>query len=211
MRSTTRQDILRSVPSERRGQWTASDLFALAILSAMLAVGTGAVFRALYSPSAAVVDTKFQSGVHVAYVVVAPTSTPSKRLAAAVRGGTSAVRQFASTHGMLYSTIGIADDWNVQHGLAFLRAFGPLDELDVGRNWFNGGVERYITDMDGTPVVPQVVVLARAISRDSMPIRMGSQVEILRVTGEDAIVRWGDAHYPLPEFVASSVPMPKSK
>lgn len=148
---------------------THRDRFTIAALAAMCVVATGAIaLLALRRPATLAVDTKLRSGTHLTYVLIAPTSTAAEPLADAIRGARTALRALAAQDGYLYSTVGISEHWSVASALRILEPLGPFDELIVGRNWLNTGVERYVTELHGTAAVPQVLVMLRQIDMKSI-------------------------------------------
>ena len=86
---------------------------------------------------------------------------------------------------------GVALDWSVPSGLAFLEPFGPFDELSVGRNWMNANAVRYVwRDLAGKPEIPQLVVLERTVDLSTKSIVVGEDRLVERITGADDIVAY---------------------
>jgi hypothetical protein len=144
-----------------------------------------------------VVHTKVRSGFHISFVVVAPTSRPSLGYIALVDSARSVLKRRVDSSGHMFSTIGVADAWNTAYGMQQLEELGPFDEYIVGRNWLNSGIEQYVTALDGTPAVPQVVIATRHIDVDSIPYRYGVFDVRGRFLGEAALRRWRDSGFPI--------------
>jgi hypothetical protein len=97
--------------------------------------------------------------------------------------------------GAYYSTVGVSDEWSTARAWGLLKEFGPFDEISVGRNWLNTGVKRFVTDLAGEAVVPQVVVIAEDVRVDTLPFVYGKPVELLRVVGVDGMRAWASAGF----------------
>lgn len=136
------------------------------------------------------VDTKFRAGTHVTLVVVAPTSLPDPVFASNVRSALDSIRSTTLRKGFLFSTIGVSDNWSTERGLLILERMGPFDELIVGRNWLNSGVELYVTALGGRAAVPQLVVVARQIAIDERGVHYGETHELQRVVGGAELENW---------------------
>lgn len=97
----------------------------------------------------------------------------------------------ASATGRQFRAVGVALDWSPDSGLAYLRQFGAFDELDIGRNWFGLGVERFIwADSTARPVIPQIVIYEQELSPGPGRARFGPPSVLRRVLGGDSIVTW---------------------
>lgn len=123
-------------------------------------------------------------------MLVAPTSTADKAYVEAVRVAKTAMRALAAESRYYYSTIGVSDEWVVQSGLQILSEFGAFDEVIVGRNWFNTGVQKYITTMMARPVVPQVVITVQDIDINVRPSKYGEVREVARFVGSNSLQDW---------------------
>jgi hypothetical protein len=70
----------------------------------------------------------------------------------------------AKQRGAAFSVVGVSTDWGVKEGAAFLEPNGPFDQIVVGGNWTNLGVERYVwSDSTRRPAMPQVLVFERTV------------------------------------------------
>lgn len=116
--------------------------------------------------------------------------TADKAYVEAVRVAKTAMRAFAAESRYYYSTIGVSDEWVVQSGLQILSEFGAFDEVIVGRNWFNTGVQKYITTMMARPVVPQVIITVQDIDINVRPPKYGEVREVARFVGSNSLQDW---------------------
>jgi hypothetical protein len=97
----------------------------------------------------------------------------------------------ARAAGREFRMVGVALDWEPDSGLAYLRGFGAFDELDVGRNWYNLGAERWIwSDSSATTNVPQVVVYEQTITPAGRHVTFSTPHVVKRVFGGTKIVEW---------------------
>lgn len=180
---------------------TQSDLSSIVLLVAIVLLSAVVLYRHFAVAVPPDRDTQFRSGTHVVFVVVAPTSTPSDNFTGAVRIARDSVRASVGRSGRLFSTVGVSDHWNVAAGLEMLSALGPFDEMTVGRNWFNTGIEAYITRLNGAAAVPQVIVLQRNVLLDSLGVHYGSWSELYRGVGAADVESWARAGAILPSFI----------
>jgi hypothetical protein len=100
----------------------------------------------------------------------------------------------------MFETIGISDNWNIQTGIADLAEIGSFDEVLVGRNWMNHGVQKYVVDMNAKNIVPQVLVLVQSINADSLPLIYGPLVEVLRLVGHGELLDWSKHGFKIPSI-----------
>lgn len=101
------------------------------------------------------------------------------------------LRARAAAEGRQFRAVGVALDWSPDSGLAYLGHFGAFDELDVGRNWFGLGVERFIwADSTVPPNIPQVVVYLQDVALGTGRPVFGQPTVLKRVFGGSAIVTW---------------------
>jgi hypothetical protein len=104
----------------------------------------------------------------------------------------------AAASGQQFRVVGVALDWSPDSGFAYLRQFGAFDELDVGRNWFGLGVERFIwADTTARPTIPQVVIYEQDIAPAGRAV-FGRANVLKRVLGGDSIVTWVRSGAPIP-------------
>jgi len=97
----------------------------------------------------------------------------------------------ARAAGAVFRMVGVALDWAPDSGVAYLRGFGAFDELNVGRNWFNLGAERWIwSDSSATSDIPQVVVYEQTIAMAPRRVEFSTPHVLKRVFGGDKIVEW---------------------
>jgi hypothetical protein len=97
---------------------------------------------------------------------------------------------WARERGYAFSAVGVATDWSTEKGVAFLSDVGPFDQLVVGGNWANLGVERFVwSDSTAIPAMPQVVLLERTVTAGNRIAFTPARV-IRRVSGLVDIPGW---------------------
>ena len=74
------------------------------------------------------------------------------------------VMETARANNMAFGTIGVTVDWSISDGLEFLQRFGAFDEVVLGRNWLNSGMDRFVRQQQGVEEIPQIVVLVRYVN-----------------------------------------------
>jgi hypothetical protein len=117
------------------------------------------------------------------------------------------VQKLATARGNVFGSIGVALDPVPDEGLAFLREFGPFDEIDVGNSWESLGVTRFIwRGFHGEASVPQVLVVSRDVVDDGRSITIGADRLLAREIGSDSLIAWSKAGAPLPPDTAASPP-----
>ena len=147
-------------------------------------------WRVFFPAGAPAIDTRLETGEHLTLVLVAPTGTEDPEYVRMVGDAVIEMRRYAKESGYHFSTVGVSDDWSVSRGLKILEEFGPFDEVIVGRNWFNTGVERYITDFGAQAAVPQVAILLQERQVDTTPWTYGESRELIRLVGRGPMDAW---------------------
>ena len=114
----------------------------------------------------------------------------------------------ATAAGESFSAIGVAAEWSIEDGLAYLiegkwtrgiHDFGAWDEVQAGRNWLASGALNYVwRDPAGVPTVPQVVLLEREVGISGDRISASEDVPVLRLVGSDEITEWVTSGMPMP-------------
>jgi hypothetical protein len=162
----------------------------------MLATAAILVALILRKPPLIAIDTTIATGRQLTFVLIAPTGEPDSAFVSAVKRGRDVMLSYAVSHDYYFSTIGISDDWSVARGLALLERFGPFDEVVVGRNWFNLGIDKYISDLHALPGVPQLVITTQYVNADTLPFIKGHLEVPLRLLGHESIANWAARHFP---------------
>lgn len=160
------------------------------ILVLLTGLALAVSWRVFFPAAAPAIDTRLESGEHLTLVLVAPTGTEDPEYVRMVGDAIVEMRRYARERGYHFSTVGVSDDWSISRGLEILEEFGPFDEVIVGRNWFNTGVERYITDFGAQAAVPQVAVLLQERQVDTTPWTYGESREVIRVVGRGPMDAW---------------------
>ena len=198
-------DMNTGEPQDRNMRST----IAGSVVLTLLVIGALAlVVPILAPPERQVVDTKLNNGTHLTFVFVAPTTIISETFVQAVTGARSAMRTRAMRDGLGFSTVGIADKWQVQEGLDLLAEFGTFDEVTVGRAWMNTGVQEYINTPRAPAKVPQLIIAVQAINMDTTPYVYGERHVLMRLIGSNEIEAWAGAKFPLRAIVPDRVPAP---
>jgi hypothetical protein len=113
----------------------------------------------------------------------------------ATRSVKLALQQRAEDAGMGFNAIAVAIDWNVERGVEYLRNLGEFDEIIVGRNWINSGLDRYVYQFHHSATVPQIVVVVEEVQHDPFDYKLGASLTT-RV-GADEIVDWASSGAPI--------------
>jgi hypothetical protein len=97
----------------------------------------------------------------------------------------------ARAAGKQITFVGVSTDWTLAKGLDFLSHYGAFDEVVVGGNWMNSSVVSYVwRDVPGAPMLPQVVVLERAIEVNDGSYTVSADRLIARKLGADEMIQW---------------------
>ena len=136
-----------------------------------------------------VIDTQIESGRHLTFVLVAqhvaPGAEPHPPYVTQVKAARDSLRALAAREGIHYSTVGVATQWDIPEGLRVLNAYGHLDEVSVGRNWFNTGKFRY-----GGRSVPAVLVFLEDITVGQTSWTSSGLSEVARFEGYRSMREW---------------------
>lgn len=169
------------------------------MLAILVVVGVALTSSAFRTPRAIMIDSSRSSGVHLTFIVIAPTSPGNRDLVSAIREARDSAREFAKRSGYHFSTVGVSDDWSVSRGQGILREMGDFDEVDVGRNWFNLGTNLFVGEMQAIPAVPQILVLLQRVVVDTVPFRRSSPYELIRLVGHGEILSWKKSGFRWPK------------
>lgn len=103
----------------------------------------------------------------------------------------------ARQHGVALSVIGIADDWDLTSGARFLEPLGAFDQVVIGGNWTNLGIEHFILRDTLTEMsMPQVVVVERTVALGK-GITVSEPRVLRRISGGEGIPVWVAAGAPI--------------
>jgi hypothetical protein len=104
----------------------------------------------------------------------------------------------ATARGLTFRAIGVAQDWDLKAGVTFLEPLGAFDQVVIGDNWTNIGVEQFVLrDSQAEMAMPQIVILERTV-------KLGKRVTVTephvlkRIVGGEAIPAWVAAGAGLP-------------
>lgn len=161
------------------------------IPTAILISGVAASLHAQvpnYAPSHRLADGPQVVAVYIGSTDCAPCQWPQVK--EAVRKMKSLVAAQATSRGMNFRAIGVAQDWDLKAGAAFLEPLGAFDQVAIGDNWTNLGVEQFILrDSLADLAMPQIVLLERTV-------KLGKRVTVTegrvlkRIVGGEAIPAW---------------------
>ena len=167
---------------------------------ASIALPTLVLAGSLRAQTAYVPATELPNGREIVVVYIgASTCGPCKSppVKEAVQRMKTLLAAQAKEHGAAFSVVGVSTDWGVAEGAAFLEPNGPFDQIVVGGNWANLGVEQYLwRDNKRRPVEPQILVFERTVKQgDRMTF---SDLRLLRqVTAGKDIPEWVRAGAPI--------------
>lgn len=117
---------------------------------------------------------------------------------AAVRNMKPLLARQAAERGVALSIAGVSLQWEVERGLRDLQSMGAWDEIVVGNNWINAGMQHWVWRSDGRPVTPQVAVYERDVAMRDSVITFGVEHQIARFEGWTQISEWVRRGAPLP-------------
>lgn len=101
------------------------------------------------------------------------------------------IMQEAQLAGQRVVFAGVALDVRMSTGLRWLRQFGPLDEISIGRSWMNSAVVHLMwRDLAGPPSIPQIVVYQRKTVGAQMAIGVQPDVIRMRLSGLEQIAKF---------------------
>jgi hypothetical protein len=168
------------------------------------AVAVGSVLIAAVSVAArfpASAPASIEHEVIAVYLGTEGTDARSGMTAIVPRMNAALSKQAAATKRQFVSH-GVSLEPSVRGGLTHLALLGSFDEVSVGGNWTNSAVIRYLGPTYGgenpKAVIPQVVLLERAVRRDSITMQVGPERELGRYVGIDEISAWVRRGAPLP-------------
>jgi hypothetical protein len=115
-----------------------------------------------------------------------------------LRTGLEMVRKNAQMRGYTTSLIGVALSANSSATRRFIAELAPFDQLIVGSGWLNSGAVNYVwRDFEGSPTVPQLVLLYRRVEVSQNEIAVSPDSLLFRLAGADDIMRWTNAGAPI--------------
>lgn len=128
----------------------------------------------------------------------------------AVRTMKNALNARADSLGYSFDAIGVALDEDISAGLDYLlegksrfgtKEFGPWAEVTAGRGFVNIASSYLILEEgDRTVPVPQVIVVERTVIPHVMYAETTRPRRVLRVTGEEDLVEWGEKGFPIQDL-----------
>jgi hypothetical protein len=144
--------------------------------------------RSVYQPAASL-----ESGEEIVLVFIGASFCNAHNRAgfpAVVEDAKVRVQAYARARNLRFRAVGVALDWRVADGLAFLARFGEFDEVASGSNWISDGATKYVwREIPGDADVPQLLVLRRSVDV-SQAVRLGEDRLVKRVHGAVNIEQW---------------------
>jgi hypothetical protein len=167
-------------------------VFALCVL---LAPSDGGAQSADYVPSNRLPEGREVVAVYIGSTSCGPCQTPEVK--SAIRAMKPLLAAQARRHGVALSVIGVADDWDLQSGARFLEPLGAFDQVVIGGNWTNLGIEHFILRDTLTEMsMPQVVVVERTVTLGKR-ITVSEPRVLRRISGVTDIPAWVGAGAPI--------------
>lgn len=175
----------------------ASVCLALAAVSALAVAGVRrfaeAAVREKTMPTYVSAKTE-SSGTEIVMMVVGSSqcgASTNQLLPGMLERARAALSRSSEKDAKLFATVGVAIDWSIADGLAFLHATGPYSEVVVGRNWLNSAAVSYLwRDHSGRAALPQIILIEREVAIDDANIRISPDRVLTRIVGLDSIGLW---------------------
>ena len=164
-------------------------------LICLIAGGTASYLRTHDAASRAFLDARkggtIRSGVQYQLVFVGASwckRSNDRSVIHAVNLIADSLRKRAKLLDATFATRGIAVDWDVGQGLAYLNRVGSFDEVAVGHNWLNASsLELMVRRQGGVLATPQIVLLAREVFSSGRVLRVGDDQILADVYGVNQI------------------------
>ncbi|MFN0179574.1 MAG: hypothetical protein ACKVZ0_12315 [Gemmatimonadales bacterium] len=106
-----------------------------------------------------------QSGDEIAFVFIGASFCGAATEAGFGDVVKEAIEMMAARVGGKYRlrTIGVSVDWSPRKGMDFLRRMADFDELIVGQNWLNTGVQHFARRNGAPLAVPSLLIVRREV------------------------------------------------
>ncbi|MGV3708965.1 MAG: hypothetical protein ACO1Q7_08990 [Gemmatimonas sp.] len=102
----------------------------------------------------------------------------------------SLVAQQAKKSGASFAAIGVANDWDLRIASEFIARNGAWDQLVLGGNWTNIGIDQFMwKDAKALPALPQIVVIERTVKLGA-GVMISEPKFLRRIIGGDSIPAW---------------------
>jgi hypothetical protein len=169
-----------------------SPALALCVLLASRAVGAQ---TAEYVPAHQLPQGRELVAIYVGATDCRPCHSPEVKKAVIAMKALVAAQ--AKQRGMAFSAIGVATDWDLNSGVAFLAPLGYFDQLVIGANWTNLAIERFVlSDSVAEMSMPQILLVERTV-KVGKRITVSEPRFIRQVSGSEAIPAWVAAGAPI--------------
>lgn len=148
-----------------------------------------------YVPSYVLPKGREIVAIYIGSTTCGPCLTPEVK--SAVRKMKVLVADQAKQQGASFAAVVAANDWEVAKATSFVEPLGEFDQLVLGGNWTNLAIERYVwRDPQGTPAMPQILVIERSVTTGSR-IAFSEPKVLRRVTGGTEIPAWVERGAPI--------------
>jgi len=148
-----------------------------------------------YVPSHQLPQGRELVAIYIGATDCGPCQSPEVKKAVVTMKALAAAQ--AKQRGMVFSAIGVATDWDLNSGTAFLAPLGYFDQLVIGANWTNLAVERFVlSDSLAEMAMPQILLIERTVNVGKR-ITVSEPRLVRQVTGGEAIPAWVAAGAPI--------------
>jgi hypothetical protein len=169
-----------------------SPAVALSILLVSTALGAQAPD---YAPSHRLTDGLELVAIYIGSTDCGPCQLPEVKNA--VRAMKSLLAAQAKQRGIALTAIGVAQDWDVKQGAAFLEPLGAFDQVVIGGNWTNIAVEQFVLrDSVAEMAMPQIVLVERTVQLGTR-VSVSAPRVLRRISGAKDIPAWVAAGAPI--------------
>lgn len=159
------------------------------LVAAWLAVAPASADPKPYQPRHELID-----GNELVFVYIGGTNCGfcnDPTIKAAVIKARSMLAERADAAHRPFSATGVALDYDLKEGLAYLKPLGPFDQVMLGRDWFNSAVLDLMASGGDDAIigVPQIIVYERTIEHRTGKYTVAPPRILARIPGT-AIPLW---------------------
>ena len=141
-----------------------------------------------YVPSQRLAEGRELVAVYIGSTDCGPCQLPDVKNA--VRAMKPLLAAQAKQRGIALTAIGVAQDWDLKQGAAFLEPLGAFDQVVIGGNWTNIAVEQFVLrDSVAEMAMPQIVLVERAVQLGTR-VTVSAPRVLRRISGAIDIPAW---------------------
>jgi hypothetical protein len=156
----------------------------IVMLSCLMLTGRAAAQGNSYEPRTEAAEGTQLVAVYLGADWCGPCHLPKNKQA--VKKMKTVFSEIADEHSWSFKAVGLALDWSIEDGYEFLQENGAFDEVILGDNWRNLGVETYIWSADEVQAaIPQVVVYKQEVNQTESGIEFGERDNVKRFSMEE--------------------------